>query len=67
MEFNCNQGSLAKFEIFNDRDMEVIVDIMQYILDNEIAGNLTSQSDAQISISSIGILEQALPTMEVLE
>jgi hypothetical protein len=51
---DCNKGSLGEFETAFDGEMEAIADIMEYVIDNQIPGNLTIHSDGQADISRVG-------------
>jgi hypothetical protein len=51
---DCYKGSLGEFETAFDGEMEAIVDIMVYAIDNQIPGDLTIHSDVQAAISRVG-------------
>jgi hypothetical protein len=54
VELVCNKGCLGEFETALQGEMEPIADIMKYVIDNQIPGNLTIHSDAQATRSHIG-------------
>jgi hypothetical protein len=51
VEVNYNNGSLGEFETAFDGEMEAIANIMEYVIDNEIPGDITIHSDAQAAIA----------------
>jgi ribonuclease HI len=54
VEVNYNNGSLGEFETAFDGEMEAIANIMEYVVDNEIPGDITIHSDAQAVIARVG-------------
>jgi ribonuclease HI len=54
VEVDYNNGSLGKFETAFDGEMEAIANIMEYVVDNEIPGDITIHSDAQAAIARVG-------------
>jgi alkyl hydroperoxide reductase subunit AhpC len=55
-----NNGSLVEFETAFDAEMEAIANIMEYVIDNEISGNITIDSDAQVAIVRVGYMRLGL-------
>jgi ribonuclease HI len=49
-----NKGCLGEFEMAFDGDVEAIANLMEFVIDNEIAGDLTIHSDAQAAIARVG-------------
>jgi ribonuclease HI len=53
VELVHNKGCLGQYETAFDGEMEAIADIMEFINQNEIPGDLTIHSDAQAAIASV--------------
>jgi hypothetical protein len=54
VEVHYNNGSLREFETACDGEMEAIANIMEYVVDNEIPGDITIHSDAEAAIALVG-------------
>jgi hypothetical protein len=54
VEVEHNKGCLGEFETAFDGEMEAIANIMEYVIDNEIPGDLTIHSDAHAAIARVG-------------
>jgi hypothetical protein len=48
-----NKGYLGQYKTTFDSEMEAIADIIEFINQNEIPGNLTIYSDAQATIARV--------------
>jgi hypothetical protein len=53
VELVHNKGCLGQYETAFDGDMEAIADIMEFVNQNEIPGDLTIHSDAQAAIARV--------------
>jgi hypothetical protein len=56
VEVIYNNGSLGEFETAFDGEIEAIANIMEYVVDNEIPGDITIHSDAQAAIARVGYM-----------
>jgi hypothetical protein len=50
-EVEYNKGCLGEFETAFDGEVEAIANLMEFVIDNEIPGDLTIHSDAQVAIA----------------
>jgi hypothetical protein len=49
-----NKRSVGDFETTFDAEMEAIADIMEYVIDTQIPGDLTIYSNSQAAMSCVG-------------
>jgi hypothetical protein len=54
IELESNKGCLGEFETAFDGEVEAIADLMEYVTDNEIAGDIAIHSDSQAAIARVG-------------
>jgi hypothetical protein len=54
VEVDYNNGSLGEFETAFNGEMEAIANIMEYVVDYEIPGDITIHLDAQAAIAQVG-------------
>jgi ribonuclease HI len=54
VEVENNKGCLGEFETAFDGEVEAIANLMEFVVDNEIPGDLTIYSDAQAAIARVG-------------
>jgi hypothetical protein len=54
VEVENNKGYLGEFQKAFDGEVEAIANLMEFVVDNEILGDLTIYSDAQAAIARVG-------------
>jgi hypothetical protein len=54
VEVENNRGCLGEFQMVFDGEVEEFANLMEFVVDNEIPGDLTIYSDAQAAIARVG-------------